>query len=101
MRARIREVRGHGLDVVEADVMPVWDRVRDRYLNDAAFHNAVDVMQSILLNYHLSPSELREAAVLACCMVEEKTLHPMRVVVEAEGSLDPMTWSTYGKRGGP
>jgi hypothetical protein len=49
-----------------------WDRVRDRYANDAPFRRVVDMLQAIVLDLHLTPSEVREAAMLACILVEER-----------------------------
>jgi hypothetical protein len=49
-----------------------WDRVRERYRNDAAFHAVVDMLQGMILKMELAPSEVREAAMLACVLVEER-----------------------------
>lgn len=54
------------------------DRVRDRYLNDATFHAMVDAMIVAVMQLELAPSELREAAMLASIMVEERSPKPFR-----------------------
>lgn len=47
------------------------DQVRERYLNDAHFHGYVDMMRKAIVDLHLTPSELREAAMLAALIEEE------------------------------
>lgn len=64
-----------------------YDRVRERYLHDAAFKQAVDVMQSMVMGLHLTPSEVREAAMLACIMIEERRTD--RPVYVRQECLDP------------
>jgi hypothetical protein len=46
------------------------DKVRDRYQNDAMFHALVDNLRAAILRMDLTPSEVREAAMLACIMEE-------------------------------
>ena len=58
--------------------MSIMTRVEDRYRNDNAFHVVVDQMQRIILELHLSPSELREAAMFACYLVECRHPRPIR-----------------------
>jgi hypothetical protein len=58
-----------------------YDRVRERYQHDQAFAATVDCLQGIVLNLHLTPSELREAAMLACILVEERYPRPTRIRV--------------------
>lgn len=46
--------------------------VKERYLHDPVFHQAVEMMRSFLRDAHLAPSEVREAAMLACIIEEER-----------------------------
>ena len=46
--------------------------VKFRYLNDPVFHTVVDQMRALLIGARLTPSEVREAAMLACIMEEER-----------------------------
>jgi hypothetical protein len=46
--------------------------IRDRYLTDTTFHTVVESMRAIIYGAHLTPSEVREAAVLACILEEER-----------------------------
>jgi hypothetical protein len=41
-----------------------WD-ARERLFNDPKFKNLVDMMASFMLNAEFTPSEMREAAILA------------------------------------
>lgn len=44
---------------------------RERYLKDAEFHQLVDMMRAMIHRVQFSPSEIREAALLACVIYEE------------------------------
>lgn len=48
------------------------DDVKRRYLNDPVFHAAVEMMRLFLQQAQLAPSEVREAAMLACIIEEER-----------------------------
>jgi hypothetical protein len=43
---------------------------KDRYENDAAYKNLVDTIESLLVRSQFTPSEVREAAVMACMHFE-------------------------------
>ncbi len=43
-----------------------------RYLNDPVFHAAVEMLRSFLQQARLTPSEVREAAMMACIIEEER-----------------------------
>jgi len=45
--------------------------IRDRYLTDATFHAVVTSMRALISGAQLTPSEVREAAMLACIIEEE------------------------------
>lgn len=53
---------------------------RERYQHDVEFHHLVDMMRAMIAQSRFSPSEMREAAVLAACMYEERqaTRAPVR-----------------------
>jgi len=44
--------------------------VKARYLNDPTFHCVVDHMRTIIRSATLTPSEVREAAMMACVIEE-------------------------------
>ncbi len=61
-----------------------YDRVRDRYHNDPAFHAVVTMLQRAALDMHLTPSEVREAAMLACILIEERRPGPFRAPTDGD-----------------
>jgi hypothetical protein len=46
--------------------------VRERYLNDPIFYTIVNHMRALISGARLTPSEVREAAMLACILEEER-----------------------------
>lgn len=46
--------------------------VRERYLNDVVFHTVVEQLRALLRGAQLTPSEIREAMMLACIIEEER-----------------------------
>jgi hypothetical protein len=46
--------------------------IRERYLNDAKFHHVVDMLQAMIDAAEFTPTEIREAAMLAQIMYEER-----------------------------
>ena len=46
------------------------NNIEQRYLHDNIFHHVVDQMRSLLSLYQITPSELREAVILAATMHE-------------------------------
>ena len=53
----------------------------ERYRNDAAFRNLVDMMRAAIENAEFTPSEIREAAMLAQILYEETNLRPRFIEV--------------------
>jgi len=72
-------------------MMPI-DRVRERYDRDTMFRYLVDSMTACVLRLELTPSELREAAVLACIRAEERHPRPFSTFflqrLRHEGQID-------------
>ncbi len=64
--------------------MSPFDRTTERYDNDVAFRSIVDMMQSIMLQLHLTPSEVREAAMFACILVERRKMYGSIVITKSE-----------------
>lgn len=50
--------------------------MHDRYSNDPAFRNLVDVLQNELERGQYTPTEIREAAMLAQILYEERHVRP-------------------------
>lgn len=56
--------------------------VTERYQQDAHFRQLVDLLYSTIDNAHFSPTEIREAAMLAHILYEERRIKPMIVTDE-------------------
>lgn len=56
---------------------------REKYMNDSEYHALVDVLESFVERARFTPSELREASVLACINYE------MRHIRETNCNIDP------------
>ena len=52
------------------------DSARERYWNDPEFHALVDTMASWYERLQFTPSEMREAAVFAALLVEQRMMRP-------------------------
>jgi hypothetical protein len=48
-----------------------------RYRNDATFRHVVDALEHLIVSASLTPSEVREAAMLACIHHEMRTPRPV------------------------
>lgn len=51
-----------------------------RYRNDPMFRRIVDSIRSVLHEHYLTPTEVREAAVFACCLHERDHINPSVVM---------------------
>ena len=51
--------------------------IRERYHNDPNFNRLVDMMRSAIESAEFTPTEIREAAMLAQIMYEETHVRPM------------------------
>lgn len=62
--------------------------LRDKYQNDSHFHALVDLMAAQIEQCNFTPSEMREAAILASIIYEENNLRSYVIVEEEmEGAL--------------
>ena len=59
--------------------------VRERYANDPLFHEIVDTFRMMIENAAATPTEIREAAMLAQIMYEER--YPRPIVFSREDLL--------------
>ena len=57
--------------------------LRERYNTDNHFKSLVDMMSSYIYHCYFSPSEVREAAILASIIYEERNIRQM-VIVDRE-----------------
>lgn len=69
-----------------------WESIETRYRNDQTFHAVVDMMRSYLQHYQFTPSELREAAMLAATMHKMYTVRPLLI-----SDVEKIEASFYGE----
>jgi hypothetical protein len=63
----------------------------ERYRNDVAFRTLVDSMRAAIDHAEFTPSEIREAAMLAQIIYEETNLRPRFVeVIHGESMIRPV-----------
>jgi len=48
--------------------------IRDRYLRDPLIHAMVNYMRKVIRELQLTPTEVRECAMLACVLEEQNTV---------------------------
>ena len=60
---------------------------RDRYLNDPQFKSLVDMMEAHIHQANFTPSEMREAAVLASIKYEMRRINDYAVTKDVENAL--------------
>ena len=51
--------------------------VEERYLRDTEFHALVSALEKMIAEYQFTPTEVREAAMLACVRAEERRPFPV------------------------
>jgi hypothetical protein len=61
---------------------------REKYLNDPHYHALVNSLRALIEKCEMTPSEVREAAILACILYEENTVRSIQFrggeILEAE-----------------
>ena len=57
---------------------------KEKYLNDPEYHRLVDILENFIHQARFSPSELREAAILASINYEMKHIRDMHIDPKAE-----------------
>ena len=60
----------------------------DRYMNDPTYKRVVDMFEHIIHTAQLTPSEVREAAVLACINYENKRVRAYHIPLTPELHAD-------------
>lgn len=60
---------------------------RERYNHDPHFHQLVDLLESFIERAEFTPSELREAAILAAINHEYRHAHRNRIIPEVQHAL--------------
>ena len=68
--------------------MPFPDTPSERYYRDPMFHQLVDTMEAAIRRCDYSPSEMREAATLACIHYEMTHMRSTTWYVKNDGTVD-------------
>ena len=74
---------------------------RERCHNDSQFRMLVDMMVAHIMQCQYTPSEMREAAVLASIICENQRIRPMQIPIpeNVEGALAAIhDWTTTGPK---
>ena len=58
--------------------------VEDRYGRDPQFRTVVDMLESLIRDAHMTPTEVREAAILATIHYENYTVRPIFIPVSGD-----------------
>lgn len=64
-----------------------FDSSEERYRNDPAFHRLVDTIYVWICEQHYTPSEVRDAAMLAALKFEYLHMRPMILPADKAGRL--------------
>lgn len=73
---------GFGAGVVERPAGAL--DVRERYLRDPVFHHMVQTLLAAIRGGNYTPSEVREAAMLAQVIYEQETIRPLLVPMDPD-----------------
>ncbi len=63
--------------------------VVERYQTDAEFRGLVDILASQIYAARYTPTEIREAAIMAAMIVESRTIRPMYIPLRELDDLRP------------
>ena len=64
---------------------------RDKYQNDSYYRNLVDVMISYIQKCDFTPSELREATLLASILYEEQRMPKIMIPDNVENAMNTLS----------
>jgi len=71
---------------------------KDKYHTDTTFHQLVNLLESFVEKAQFTPSELREAAVLACINYEMRHIRDQTISQRVEEALGVLNEFTGGKQ---
>lgn len=61
---------------------------REKYMNDPQYHHLVNTLERMIEQAHFTPSELREACVLACINYEMRHIRSANIDPKLENALN-------------
>lgn len=65
--------------------------IQERYRNDTKFHYLVDTLAALIYKADYTPSEVREAALLACIRIEMESVRYLHVIPKpAEDAIEEL-----------
>lgn len=70
---------------------------RDKYMNDPEYHHLVSTLEQMIERAHFTPSELREACILASINYEMRHIRETRIDPKLENALRVLDEFTYRK----
>ncbi|MFA5920124.1 MAG: hypothetical protein WC856_02385 [Methylococcaceae bacterium] len=60
---------------------------KEKYMNDPEYHNLVNMLESLIERAHFTPSELREACILASINYEMRHIRDFRIDPRLDDAL--------------
>lgn len=60
------------------------DKAQEAYRHDPQYHHLVEMLMNQIETLEMSPSEIREAAMFACILIEQRSTHPFVMLDRAE-----------------
>jgi len=60
---------------------------KDKYNNDINYRQLVDMLECVIHEAKFTPSEIREASILACINHEMRIVRPMRIPVKVHDAF--------------
>ena len=60
---------------------------KEKYVNDHNYRRLVDMLEALIVQAEFTPSEIREACMLACILHEQR-LRPVVISAEAASAMD-------------
>lgn len=85
--ADVIKVAEMALSKAKEGVKEMYETPRDRYLNDNHFRVLVDMMVAHIIDCRYTPSEMREAAILASIIYEEHTIREFKIPKAVENAF--------------
>ena len=70
---------------------------KDKYMNDPEYHHLVNMLESLIERAHFTPSELREASILASINYEMRHVRSVKIDPELTRALDVLDRFTSKK----
>jgi len=73
---------------------------REKFMNDPEYRHLVETMESLIHRAHFTPSEMREACILACINYEMRQVRSVKIDPELTYALEILDRKFASKRSG-